>query len=344
MSDTATSVESPSAPDTIATNAGDTAVLENAPAADAAATDAGLGGDGQSNPDAGDELLARMMGIDTGADADAAESTPEPEGKAGAVVLSDEEAIAARTVLARLGWDAEDILAMSPAKLKAKADKYGAHVARTDEAFKSVKKLAQVQKELEDLRAKTAPDPLAGFKAKYASLIDPEDLEALAGVVKVKAKAQTKPEADDGDGAAPAADEARTRLARLLVAENRESLKGQYPQLADEKKLAALYSAFDRLDPDGQTIEDPVAFAETFRTAAMLAFGHSAKGTARDELMKRNRDRRDGQPEAKGTHPSAKPVLTADDVARTSAELFITDPRNAASRTAEMWARLKGSA
>jgi hypothetical protein len=228
MSDTATSVQSPSAQETSATNAGDTAVLENAPAADAAATDAGLGGDGQSNPDAGDELLARLMGIDTGADADAAESTPEPEGKAGAVVLSDEEAIAARTVLARLGWDAEDILAMSPAKLKAKADKYGAHVARTDEAFKSVKKLAQVQKELEDLRAKTAPDPLAGFKAKYASLIDPEDLEALAGVVKVKAKAQTKPEADD--------------------------------------------------------------------------------------------------------------------VARTSAELFITDPRNAASRTAEMWARLKGSA
>jgi hypothetical protein len=177
-------------------------------------------------------------------------------------------------------------------------------------------------------------------------VIDPEDLEALAGVVKVKAKAQTKdqtkPEADDG--AAPAADEARTRLARLLVAENRESLKGQYPQLADEKKLDALYSAFDRLDPDGQTIEDPVAFAETFRTAAMLAFGHSAKGTARDELMKRNRDRRDGQPEAKGTHPSAKPVLTADDVARASAELYITDPRNAASRTAEMWARLKGSA
>jgi hypothetical protein len=167
MSDTATSVQSPSAQDTSATNAGDTAVLENAPnapVADAAATDAGLGGDGQSNPDAGDELLARLMGIDTGADADAAESTPEPEGKAGAVVLSDEEAIAARTVLARLGWDAEDILAMSPAKLKAKADKYGAHVARTDEAFKSVKKLAQVQKELEDLRAKTAPDPWLGSR------------------------------------------------------------------------------------------------------------------------------------------------------------------------------------
>lgn len=343
MSDTAATIQEP----TTQANANAGGDADNT---QAQALTENAGGDA-GGKDSGDSMLRTMLGQEHEDKPDGGKTNNTPADKAvikpAEAAITDAETIAHRTVLARLGWDAEDILALTPDKLKAKAEKYGQHVSRTDAAFKAAKELDKARKELDELRAKNAPDPLKAFKAKYGDLIDEGDLAELAGLVgkapKIESDAKPKQDKQDKEGngeESPALYAARQRLATVLVAEQRQALKGEFPQLADDAKAAAVYNAFDLLDPDGETLDNPAAFAATFRQAALLAYGDTAKGKTREELLKRNRAARDGQPEVHGTNPSAKPVLTAEDVAAESARLFLNDPANAASRTAEMHKRI----
>lgn len=340
MSDTAATIQEP----TTQANANAGGDADNT---QAQALTENANGDAGVN-DSGDSMLRTMLGQELEDKAEDRDQDAAPAEKSGAkpaeAAITDAETIAHRTVLARLGWDAEDILALTPDKLKAKAEKYGQHVSRTDAAFKAAKELDKARKELDELRAKNAPDPLKAFKTKYGDLIDEGDLAELAGLVgkapKIESDAKPKQDKEGNGEESPALYAARQRLATVLVAEQRQALKGEFPQLADDAKAAAVYNAFDLLDPDGETLDNPAAFAATFRQAALLAYGDTAKGKTREELLKRNRAARDGQPEVHGTNPSAKPVLTAEDVAAESARLFLNDPANAASRTAEMHKRI----